>query len=165
MGTNRTTDPMPAGGRTTIATYTDYREAERAVDWLSDQGFEVGRVAIVGTGLRSVERIGGRMTTGRSALVGAGQGALIGLLFALLFGLFFTGPHFLGLLLYGVILAALFGALFGALAHAAQGGDRDFTSTRGIQADRYEVQVEDAQADEARRLLDASPRGSASRVS
>src|SRR5687767_10252404 len=90
--------------RRTVATYSTYAEAERAVDWLSDQGFPVQRVAIVGTGLRTVEQVAGRVTTGRAALVGAAQGAMIGALFALLFGLFFTGPAFFGLLLYSVVV-------------------------------------------------------------
>ena len=49
------------------------------------------------------------MSTGRAALVGLGQGSLIGTLFALLFGVFFTGPDFGGLLLYGVVTGGLFG--------------------------------------------------------
>jgi heat induced stress protein YflT len=153
--------PEPAGTRRTVATYSSYRDAERAVDWLSDQGFPVERVAIVGSGLRSVEQVGGRMTTARAALTGAGQGVLIGLLFALLFGIFFTGPEFLGLVLYAVIGGAIFGAILGAIAHGAQGGGRDFTSVRGLEADRYEVQVDEASADEAERLLNAMPAGRA----
>jgi hypothetical protein len=51
--------------RRTVKTTTSYREAERAVDWLSDHGFAVEDVAIVGTGLRYVEQVGGRVTTGR----------------------------------------------------------------------------------------------------
>jgi hypothetical protein len=156
------TDPSSATPRRrTIGSYSSYREAERAVDWLSDQGFAVERVTIVGTGLRYVERVAGRVTTGRAALMGAGQGALIGLLFALLFGIFFTGPNFLGLLLYAVIAGAIFGAAFGALAHAATGGRRDFASVANTEADRYEVQVDDEVADEAQRLLEAMPAGTA----
>jgi heat induced stress protein YflT len=64
----------PRGARRTIATHSSYREAERAVDWFSDQLFPVERIAIVGIGLRSVEQVVGRVTTGRAALVGAGQG-------------------------------------------------------------------------------------------
>ena len=149
--------PESAAPRRTIATYTTYADAERAVDWLSDQGFPVGRVAIVGTGLRSVEQVRGRLPTGRAALTGAGQGALIGLLFALLFGLFFTGPAFLGLLLYAVVLGALLGALFGALGHVATGGRRDFSSVAGMQAEAYEVQVDDEVAAEAQRILETLP--------
>ena len=149
----------PSGPRRAIATYSSYREAERAVDRLSDQGFAVERVAIVGSGLRSVEQVAGRMTTAGAALRGAVQGVLIGLLLAALFGLFFTGPGFLALLAYALGGGAVFGALVGWLAHGAQGGGRDFTSVVGIQADRYEVQVDEAVADEARRLLDAMPEG------
>jgi membrane protein required for beta-lactamase induction len=151
--------PAPTGTRRAIATYSSYRDAERAVDWLSDQGFAVERVAIVGSGLRSVEQVAGRMTAGRAALSGALQGALIGLLFALLFGIFFTGPEFLGLLVYAIVAGAIFGAIFGALAHSTQGGGRDFTSVRGIEAERYEVQVDEEVADEAKRLLDSLPAG------
>ena len=60
--------------RTTVATYDNYRDAERAVDFLSDKGFPVERAAIVGTGLKTVEQIAGRLTTGRAALLGAAPG-------------------------------------------------------------------------------------------
>jgi hypothetical protein len=142
----------------TVASYTDYRDAEKAVDWLSDQGFAVERTAIVGSGLRSVEQVAGRMTSGRAALLGAGQGVLMGSLFALLFGIFFTGPGFAGLLGYALVVGATFGALFGASMHYARsGGRRDFASATHIEADRYGVQVDGAVADEAKRLLDAMP--------
>ena len=150
---------QPSRPGRTIATYSSYREAERAVDWLSDQGFAVQHAAIVGTGLRTVEQVAGRMTTGRAAMTGAGQGALIGLLFALLFGLFFTGPGFLGLLVYALAAGAIFGAILGALAHSALGGRRDFASSRTMEAERYEVQVHETVAEEAQRLIDAMPAG------
>lgn len=167
MATSQTTDKhhQPNGAasaakRRAIATYRDYATAERAVDRLSDQGFAVERTAIVGKGLRSVEQVEGRMSTGRAALVGAGEGSLLGMLFALLFGVFFTGPDFGGLLLYGVVVGGLFGTLCGALGYlAVSGGKRDFVSDTSIVADRYEVQVDDAIADEAQRLLGAMPGG------
>lgn len=144
--------------RRMLASYPTYAEAERAVDWLSDQGFAVEHVAIVGKGLRSVEQVAGRMTTGRAALIGAGEGALIGALFAILFGIFFTGPEFGGLLLYSVIVGALFGALLGAIAHeVGSGGRRDFVSDSGIVGDRYEVQADEGVADDAERVLAAMP--------
>ena len=40
--------------RRTVASYDDYPQAERAVDYLSDHGFPVEHVAIVGHGLRYV---------------------------------------------------------------------------------------------------------------
>jgi hypothetical protein len=147
-----------SAGRVTVASYGTYREAERAVDYLSDQGFPVERAAIVGTGLRTVEQIAGRMTTGRAALMGAGQGAMIGLLFALLLGLFFTVDEaFIGVLLYGLIVGALFGAAFAALFQAMQGGRRDFASVRGMEAERYELQVDHEVSARAKQMLAEMP--------
>ena len=147
---------MPAA-RNTVATYSSYSEAERAVDYLSDKGFPVERAAIVGTGLRTVEQIAGRLTTGRAALLGAGQGATIGLLFGLLFSLFFDGPAFWGVILYGLVAGTIFGAVFGAITQAMQGGRRDFASIQSMQADRYELQVDQEVSAQAKELLAALP--------
>ena len=139
--------------KTSVATYGSYAEAERAVDFLSDQGFPVERVAIVGTGLRTVEQVAGRLTVGRAALAGLSQGAMLGLLFGLLFGLFFEGPAFWGVVLYGLVAGAVFGAGLGAAFQAAQRGRRDFASVRGMEAERYEVQVEHEFSARAKQLL------------
>jgi hypothetical protein len=139
--------------KTTVATYNSYPEAERAVDFLSDGGFPVEKVAIVGTGLRTVEQVAGRLTTGRAALVGAGQGAMLGLFFGLLFSLFFEGPDFFGVVLYGILVGVVFGTVFGALGQAAQRGRRDFASVRGMEAERYEIQVEHEHSARAKQLL------------
>jgi Heat induced stress protein YflT domain len=144
--------------RRTVAAYPAYPEAERAVDWLSDQGFAVEHLAIVGKGLRSVEQVQSRISGGRAALIGAGQGILIGVLFALLFGVFFSGPAFGGLLAYSVIVGGVFGSLWGAIAYeAASGGRRDFVSDTGFVADRYEVQADQSVAEEAKRILATMP--------
>ena len=143
--------------RRTIASYTDYRDAERAVDWLSDQGFAVERGAIIGTGLRSVEQVTGRMTIGRALLVGAAEGTFVGALIALLFGLFFSGPDFGELLLYSMVVGASFGALLGAIVQAVAGKGRNFASTTSVATDRYEVQVDEEVAAEAKRILDSLP--------
>src|SRR5690349_10028778 len=110
--------------RRTIASFDDYAGAQRAVDRLSDEGFPVERVTIVGTGLRYVEQVTGRVTTGRAALMGAIQGAALGALFGLVFGLIFTidpNPALLLLVLYGLVAGAIAGAVLGAIAHAATG--------------------------------------------
>jgi len=144
------TGPAP---KTTVATYANYPEAERAVDYLSDKGFPVEKVAIVGTGLKTVEQVAGRLTTGKAALAGAAQGAMIGLFFGLLFSLFFDGPDFLGVVLYGLVAGTIFGAVFAAVGQAAQGGRRDFASVRGMQAEKYDVQVEHEHSVRAKQLL------------
>lgn len=149
-----TGDTTTGGARTTVAAYESYPEAERAVDFLSDREFPVERAAIVGTGLKTVEQIAGRMTTGRAALIGAGQGAMTGLFFALLIGLFFTIEEgFLGILLYGLVVGALFGATFAAVGQAMQRGRRDFASVQSMQAERYELQVDHEVSAKAKQLL------------
>jgi hypothetical protein len=155
--------PAPDSTRRSVASVSNYQDAERAVDWLSDEGFPVDRVSIVGTGLRYVEHVSGRLTTGRAALGGLGQGAWIGLFFALLFSLFFdlsTGDFF-GLLLYGIVVGALFGALWGAIFQWFQRGRRDFASVAQTRADHYEVQVDERAADEAQGLIARMPSAAA----
>lgn len=146
-----------ATGQVVIATYDTYAEAERAVDHLSDSGFPVERTAIAGRGLSLVEQVTGRLTNWRAAGHGAVNGALVGGLFTWLFGFFnWITPlmSLLLLILYGAIFGALAGALFGLAGHALTGGRRDFSSVSAMQADRYQILVDAAAADEALHLLD-----------
>ncbi|GAA4684456.1 general stress protein [Phytohabitans rumicis] len=142
----------PARPTVTIATYPDYMSAQRAVDYLSDNEFPVERAAIVGTDLRLVENVLGRMTTGKAALAGLATGAWFGLFIGLLFGIF-SESNWFGVILTGVLVGALWGAVFGAIAHAMTGGRRDFTSTSSLQASQYAVAVDAEHAEQARQLL------------
>jgi hypothetical protein len=161
LGPQDNVSSIPALGitRRPIASVTSYDAAERAVDWISDQGFPVERVSIVGTGLRYIEQVSGRITTTRAALVGAAQGALLGLFWGLLFGLFFTGTSggFFGVLAYSILVGAFSIAIFRAVMHLATDGRRDFVSVAQMRADRYEVLVDDGFAGEAERLLALMP--------
>lgn len=143
---------VPGAPRVTLAAYDDYDAAQRAVDYLSDRHFPVDHLAIVGTDLRLVEQVLGRMTMPRAALAAAGTGAWIGLLIGLLFSLFAVADWWL-VMLVGLVLGAVWGAVFGAIAHAVTRGRRDFTSTRRIEADRYAVTVDADHAQQARELL------------
>jgi hypothetical protein len=136
-----------------VASYSNYAEAQRAVDRLSDAQFPVEHVQIVGRELSIVEDVTGRLTKGRAALAGAATGAWFGLFIGLLVGLFTTGPEWLGLVLGGVVIGAFWGAIFGFFAHWATGGMRDFASIRGLAAASYEVLVEEQHAARARELL------------
>ena len=152
--------PLDSGGAwRVVSSATKYSDAEHAVDWLSDHNFPVERVSIVGTGLRYIERVSGRMTTGRATLLGTGYGALVGLLWGLLFALLFTfdSGSFWSLVGFSVLLGAVFGALIGGIGHYATGGRHDFSSTSDTRADHYEVQVEDGYASEAQRVLATMP--------
>ena len=148
-------EELPAvapGARRTIASYAGYAEAESAVERLVERGFPVQRGAIVGTGLRSVEQLSGRVSARRAALLGVVPGILVGVLVALVFA------RSAELLAGAAGIGALLGAVSGALLHMAlSGGRRDFASKTRIEAERYELQVDESSADEAKRLLDATP--------
>ena len=160
--TSSHTDSQQGGGdtRRPIAEYDSYDAAERAVDYLSDSGFPVSRVAIIGSDVRLVEQVVGRLNHAGAALRGAGSGALTGLLIGWLFALFnwFTPVvAAFTLIIYGLVFGAVIGAVFGLVAHAMQRGRRDFTSVRMMLPHRYEVVVDEEVADEAKQLLAGMP--------
>lgn len=144
--------------RTSVATYPTYGEAQRAVDYLSDQKFPVERTAIVGEGLKMVEQVTGRLDWGRAAGLGFGQGIFIGLFVGLLFGLLgLGGGNLLFAVGYGIFMGGVTGLLWGVVGYALSGGRRDFTSTSGMKADHYVLLADPEVAEQARSLLGAMP--------
>ena len=135
-----------------VGTFPDYAQAQQAVDMLSDNKFPVERTAIIGTDLRLVENVLGRLTTARAALAGAASGAWFGLFIGLLFGLF-SDSGWLRVLLVCILIGAVWGAIFGAIAHAATGGRRDFASRSSLTASQYAVTVDAEVSEQARQLL------------
>ena len=137
-----------------VGTYDTYAEAQRAVDYLSDKEFPVQHVSIVGSDLRMVENVLGRLTRGRAALAGAATGAWFGLFVGVLVSLFAkSDTNVIGLVLSAVVYGAIFGAVFGFVGHAMSGGKRDFTSRSKIVASAYEIRCTWAEADRAREVL------------
>jgi hypothetical protein len=136
----------------TLATYSDYALAQKAIDFLSDNEFPVQWTSIVGTDLRLVERVTGRLTTARAAIAGAASGAWFGLFLGLLFGFFTTRGWFV-VIVVAVLIGAIWGAIFGAAAHAMSGGTRDFSSRSTLTAAQYAVVVDAEYANQARQLL------------
>jgi hypothetical protein len=145
--------------RQIIASFADYADAERAVDKLSDNGFPVNRVAIVGRDLEWVEQIRGRLTAGGAALRGAASGALVGALIGWVFGLLnWIDPLTTSLLLavYGALFGGVVGALVGLLGHALQRGRRDFDAASSLVPRSYDVVADVEVADQALRLLSSA---------
>jgi hypothetical protein len=138
----------------TVASYPTYEQAQGAVDLLSDKGFPVENLEIIGSGLRTVERVTGRLTTARAAAAGAAGGAWFGLFIGLLVGLFTTGPTWLGLILGGVLIGAAWGAIFGFISHSATRGRRDFSSAQTLTASRYDIIARGGTAPQARTILE-----------
>ncbi|MGQ0624598.1 MAG: general stress protein [Sporichthyaceae bacterium] len=146
-----------------LAVYDDYAQAQRAVDHLSDREFPVGNLLIVGTDLKSVERVTGRLTRGRVAAAGAMSGLWLGLLVGLVVSIFDDGNGDGGQAAAALLVTPLLGALFGLVwsqigfAALTRGGTRDFASVSQVVATRYEVLVEHSHAERARELLAALP--------
>ncbi len=144
---------MPLGG-VQVGSYDSYERAQAAVDYLADQKFPVENVTIIGSDLRQIEKVTGRLTMGRAVAAGAAGGAWWGLFVGLLLGIFSTdGSAWVGSILTGLLVGILFGALFGGMGYAATQGRRDFTSTSTIVAGRYDLMCAPAHAEDARAHL------------
>ncbi len=135
-----------------LAVYDTYPEAQRAVDFLSDKEFPVQNCLIVGTDLKQLERITGRLTWGRVALGGVLSGLWLGVFVGLIFSLF-SNDGSLVMLLSTALFGAAFGAIWAIVGYAATRGQRDFSSVTSVVATRYEVLVEHKHAATARELL------------
>lgn len=142
----------PAGGRS-VATFNRYAEAQRAVDFLSDERFPVQHVSIVGEGLRIVEDVTGRRGYFEAVLGGATGGAIVGALIGLTFGLVMPFVSAVSLGLYWFFLGAIAGALVGLVSHALTRGRRDFASKGRIEATSYHLVLDESNADQALALL------------
>ncbi len=139
-----------------VATFESYREAQSAVDVLAQGDFPVKQVSIVGDGLKSVERVTGRLSYGRTAGAGALSGAWLGLFFGLL--LIIINPAadltFVGA---AVLIGAAFGMMFSVVSYALNRRRRDFTSVMQVIATSYAVTVAPELANRARNLLESAP--------
>jgi hypothetical protein len=144
-----------------LGVYDDYEHAQKAVDFLSDHEFPVENCMIVGTDLKQVERVTGRLTTGRVAVGGLLSGVWMGLFIGLIFSFFGTGNG-LAIILSTVLVGALFGVIWALVGYAATRGQRDFSSVSRIVATRYEVLVEHKLAARGRELLMQLPGHTAS---
>jgi len=139
-----------------LATYDDYAAAQRTVDFLSDEKFPVEHLMIVGTDLKRIERITGRLTTGRVAVGGVLSGLWLGLFVGLVLSFFADGSA-LAILGSTMLIGALFGVIWAMLGYALTRGQRDFQSVTQVVATRYEVLVEHKVAAEARETLAKLP--------
>ena len=145
---------MPRGE--VVGRYRTYAEAQKAVDYMSDEHFPVAMVSIIGSDLKSVEQVTGRLSYPRVAL----QGALNGIFFGAFFGLIMTmfgGADIVSSLLLTMLLGGAFFMLMATITYAMSRGKRDFTSTSRIVAGSYEVLAAPEVAGQARQVLSGMP--------
>src|SRR5918993_1286131 len=145
-----------------VGIYQTYPDAQKAVDYLADQRFQVQNLAIVGTDLKSVERVLGRRNWGTVIGQGAQSGVSTGLLVGLLLLIFARPGSILALLLTSLAIGIVLGIGFSAAAYAMTRGRRDFTSITQTVATKYEVLCEHKVAAQAREMLQQMPGARAS---
>lgn len=142
-----------------LGTYETYPEAQRVVDRLAHAEFPVANVAIVGNGLKTVERVTGRQTYGRAALGGAAGGLWLGVFFGVVLVLLAPDEVSITSLGAAALIGAGFGMLYGVAGSAVARRRRDFTSTHQVLASDYQVVVEPGLAARARDVLARSADG------
>lgn len=139
-----------------IAVYDTYPEAQKAVDYLADHEFPVNQLVIVGTDLKTIERVIGRKTWGNVMVQGAMSGVFMGLLVGLMLGIFLPGA-WASMLLTGLAFGVAFGMINSAIAYGLTRGKRDFNSVRQTVASKYEVLGEHKVVQQAREMLMQAP--------
>ena len=143
---------QPPAGQVSLGSYDTYAEAQGVVDYLADHHFEVQHAQIIGSDLRMVEQITGRLTWTRALLSGVASGAWLGVFVGVLLSIL-ASTTFLAAMAWGLSWGVLFGGGFGAVRYALSGGRRDFTSRSAIVPSRFEVLVAAAYSDHAHTVL------------
>lgn len=139
----------------TVASFPSYEAAQKAVSALIAGEVPAKQVAIVGTGLRSIERVTGKLGYATAARSGALNGLLLGLLFSAIFVIGTPSPPiqlFVGVLIVGIAL----GMLLSLLTFAIVRRRRDFASVMQVVADHYDITVSAESVHRAREILGAS---------
>jgi len=148
----RTAAPPTVPRGDVLGEYESYVDAQKVVDRLAKADFAVKGIAIVGSDLKTVERVTGRLTYGRAALTGAASGSWLGLFFGLLLFLFSPAPE-LSFILAAGFIGAGFGMIFGIVSYALNRRRRDFTSTHQVLAASYQIIIDPNQTARARQAL------------
>lgn len=136
-----------------LGVFDTYEEAQKSVDYLSDHDFPVENVLIVGTDLKQLERVTGRITRSKVAAGGAVSGAWLGAFVGLIFALFAQDDFALVRIVMTMLFGALFGLIWALVGYQVTGGNRDFMSISQVVATRYEVLTEHKHVARARELL------------
>ncbi len=136
----------------TVASFPTYEAAQKAVSTLIAAEVPARDIAIVGQGLRSVERVTGRLGYATAARSGAINGVLLGLLFSAI--LVIGSPTvpiqaFVGVIFVGIAI----GMLMSIITYSFVRRRRDFASVMQVVADHYELTIAEASAQRARQVL------------
>lgn len=138
----------------TVASVREYEAAQKLVSKLIAAEVPARDIAIVGMGVRTIERVTGRLGYANAARSGAINGVLIGLFLSAIFVL--GNPvapiqAFVGVLFVGVAM----GMILSLVTYAIVRRRRDYASVMQLAADHYEVTVQAGSLAKARKALGA----------
>lgn len=157
---NRPADGAAVGE--TVASVRDYEAAQKTVSKLIAAEIPARDIAIVGQGVRTVERVTGRLGYAAAARSGAINGVLIGLLLSAFMVLGTPDAPiqlFVGFVLIGVAL----GMILSLVTYAVVRRRRDFASVMQLSAEHYEVTVQGTSLAKARQVLGSERRTTVAR--
>jgi hypothetical protein len=124
-----------------VGEFSNYGDAVVLVDKIVGAGFAANMIAIVGSDLKSVERVRGRLTYGRVAMNGALNGAWLGLFAGLIFASATSATEFTNEVVAAAVLGAGLGMIWSVVRMSMRGARRQFLSTSVIIAASYQVVV------------------------
>jgi hypothetical protein len=156
---------MPFGGRAPsnsatmprgeiVATYESYTEAQSSVDRLAHADFPVAEVSIVGSDLKTVERVLGKQSYARAAVSGALSGLWLGLFFGFFLVILSPTATSLPFIAAASLIGAGFGMIFRIVTYSISRRRRDFTSTMQVIATSYSIIVSADVANKAKNVLE-----------
>lgn len=136
--------PVPQGQ--VVAEFSQYEQASAFVENLVKNNFPPNMILIVGSDLKSVERVRGKLSYARVALSGATTGAWMGLLVGVIFGGASTTSDAasvtaMGSLGSSLVIGAGIGMLINVIRFSLARRKRGFISQSSMVAAKYQVQV------------------------
>lgn len=136
----------------TVASFSDYEKAQKAVASLLEADIPPRDIAIVGSGLRSVERITGKLgyvTAARSGLI---NGLLLGFAAAAMTAIF--NPASPPQVYFGTVLVCMaLGMALAFMSYLIMRKRRSFASVMAVVSEHYDVSVLPASIHRAREAM------------
>ena len=155
MSPRNTPAALPEGE--VVGQFKNYREAVKVVEQLVENGFPARLISIIGSDLKTVETLKGKLGYGRVALSGAVTGSWIGLFFGLIFGATSTTEQVvITNLSSGIVIGAGIGMLLNVIRFSLTRNKRSFLSAQAVVAKKYDVIVPTGQLADAKKAIKAS---------
>lgn len=142
----------------TLESFTDYKQAVGFVERLIENDFPARLISIIGTDLKTVESVKGKLGYARVSISGALTGSWLGMFLGLVFGATSTGTEAVLLTNVGagIAIGAGIGMLANILRFSLTKNRRGFVSGQIVVAKKYEVVVPNEQFQQAKKAVAAT---------